>query len=130
MEHRLKHKEVPVVREHLLEKQGGLCPLCGAKMSKAANTKNPALDHDHITGIIRDVLCLNCNGMEGKIWNLLRRMKKGEARKVLLNLVAYYERHDKRPHGEVYHPTHKTPAEKRLAANKKARERRARAKAK
>ena len=40
-------------------------------------------------------------------------------------LVAYWRRHEKPQHGGVWHPTHKTPAEKRLALTKKAREKRA-----
>jgi len=122
---KIKTTQVPTVRNTLLLKQKGLCPLCGASMGAAKTKKNPALDHDHTTGIIRDVLCINCNGLEGKIWNLLRRMKKDGAREVLLNLQKYYERHDLRPHGNVIHPTHKTPAEKRAAANRKARLKRA-----
>ena len=125
---KLKHAQIAPARDKLVSQQGGLCPLCGAAMGKAASKKNPALDHDHITGIIRDALCINCNGLEGKIWNLLRRMKRGGAREVLVNLQAYYERHDKRPHGEVIHPTHKTEAEKRLLKNKRARDKRAKAK--
>lgn len=125
---KLKHAQVAPARETLVKQQGGVCPLCNGLMGRAASKKNAALDHDHTTGIIRDALCINCNGLEGKIWNLLRRMKKGGAREVLLNLVEYYERHDKRPHGEVIHPTHKTEAEKRTARNAKARAKRAKAK--
>lgn len=125
---KLKANQVKPARDTLLVKQGGICPLCGGAMGPGSNKKTPALDHDHITGIIRDVLCINCNGLEGKIWNLLRRMKKGGARDVLKNLVAYYERHDNRPHGNVLHPSHKTEAEKRLARNAKARKKRAQTK--
>lgn len=122
---KLKHAQVKPTRDLLVKKQQGVCPLCGGRMSASAKDKNAALDHDHITGIIRDALCINCNGLEGKIWNLLRRMKKGGGREVLVNLLAYYERHDARPHGEIIHPTHKTAAEKRTAANAKARKKRA-----
>ena len=47
----------------------------------------------------------------------------------LFRLLKYYERHQTPQHGGILHPTHKTEAEKRLARNKKARERRAALKA-
>jgi hypothetical protein len=40
-------------------------------------------------------------------------------------IVAYWERHALTPRQEI-HPTHRTPDEKRLARNAKARKRRAR----
>jgi hypothetical protein len=122
---KLKTTQVKSARDILQKKQKNLCPLCGGKLGASAKTKQGCLDHDHTTGIIRDVLCRNCNGIEGKIWNLLRRMKKGGGREVLTNLVAYYERHDTQPHGQIIHPTHKTPAEKRAETNAKARKKRA-----
>jgi len=92
--------------------------------------KQPVLDHDHGNGHIRDVICRNCNGMEGKVFNLARRAKNNLTEKQWLErLLAYYVRHETPQHGGYMHPTHKTEAEKRLARNKKSRERRAKLKA-
>jgi hypothetical protein len=95
---------------------------------KGTRGKKPALDHDHETGYIRDVLCLNCNGMEGKVFNRARRANKGGELEWLKNLVSYLERHSTPQHGGYIHPTYKTEEEKRLARNKRARQKRARAK--
>lgn len=45
--------------DHLLERQGGLCAIC--RMTPAAH-----VDHDHATGIVRELLCFNCNGGLGQ----------------------------------------------------------------
>jgi len=125
---RLKTTEVAPARDILLKKQLRICPLCKGKMGPKG--KNPALDHDHNTGFIRDVLCLNCNGIEGRVFNLARRAKNGMTEvEWLVNLLTYYERHRVPQHGGLLHPTHKTEAEKRLARNRKARLRRAKIKA-
>lgn len=43
----------------LLEKQGGVCAICAGP-----NPKH--LDHDHVTGAIRGILCVNGNHGLGK----------------------------------------------------------------
>lgn len=121
---KLKVKEVGPARDILLKTQAGLCPLCEGKMG--LGKKQPVLDHDHSTGFLRDVLCRNCNGIEGKVFNLARRAKHNlTVEQWLSNLLAYYDTHKSPKHGGVLHPTHKTEAEKKLARNKKARLRRA-----
>ena len=121
---RLKTMQLAASRAAILKEQKHICPLC--KGSMKAGQKKPALDHDHITGYIRDVLCLNCNQFEGKTFNGARRSKgKLTEREWLANLLTYWERHDTPQHGGWYHPTHKTPEEKRLATNAKARAKRA-----
>jgi hypothetical protein len=125
---RLTASKIAPARDALLRKQKRRCPLCDGVMG--GKGKQPVLDHDHQTGYIRDVLCRNCNGMEGKVFNLARRAKnKFTEKEWLERLLAYYERHETPQHGGYLHPTHKTEAEKRLARNKKARERRAKLKA-
>jgi hypothetical protein len=46
-----------------LAKQGNVCKICGLK---CISGKRLAVDHDHKTGKIRDLLCSNCNGGLGK----------------------------------------------------------------
>lgn len=68
---------------------------------------------------------MNCNGIEGKLFNLVRRMGKHMTpEQALYNVIAYWERHSTPQHGGVFHPKHKTEEEKRLARNAKARARR------
>jgi hypothetical protein len=43
----------------MLEVQGGLCAVC-----KAAPAVH--VDHDHVTGAVRALLCFNCNGGLGQ----------------------------------------------------------------
>lgn len=125
---RLTLAQVVPVRSALLQKQGFKCPLCEGSMRSTAK-KSPALDHDHQTGFVRDVLCINCNGIEGKVFNLIRRAKGDlEPLQWLQNFMDYHERHKTPQHGGILHHTHKTPEEKREAANKKARAKRAAAK--
>lgn len=120
---RMKTKDIAPVRTLLAKKQGNKCVLCDVKMIGA---KKPALDHCHTGGHIRDVLCVNCNGIEGKIFNLARRSGI-KPEDWLARLLDYYRRHATSQHGLV-HPTYKTDEEKRIERNRKARVRRAAAK--
>ena len=43
--------------EMKLAEQGGVCAVCGAAPEKA----RLAVDHDHATGGVRDLLCFHCN---------------------------------------------------------------------
>lgn len=133
---RIKHAEIPVIREQIKAAQGNSCAICGVSFTDAKLVKGKlvpkyvaTLDHDHDTGHIRGVLCNSCNGMDGKIKNRANRAKRGmtiiEWLEALLN---YWKKHEK-PNTPLIHPTHKTDDEKRLLRNKKARQRRARAKA-
>jgi hypothetical protein len=123
---RLKASEVAAVRALLVKTQNRKCPLCNGVLGAA---KTPALDHDHTTGYIRDALCINCNGIEGKVFNLARRARgKDTELNWLSRLVEYLARHQTPQHGGILHHTHKTDAEKRLAINKKARLKRAKLK--
>lgn len=40
-----------------LAAQGGLCAICKQPMTEKIN-----VDHDHVTGEVRDLLCSGCNG--------------------------------------------------------------------
>jgi hypothetical protein len=45
--------------ERLIEKQGGACAICG-------RPDPDHVDHDHVSGKVRGVLCFNCNGGLGQ----------------------------------------------------------------
>lgn len=122
---KLKHREVAGVRDDILQEQGHKCAICTMDLSNDA----AVLDHCHTTGAIRGVLCRNCNGIEGKVHNLARRAKrKWTPTWWLQRLIRYWAIHATDQSG-LMHPTHKTAQEKRIRANKLARERRAAKKA-
>lgn len=96
------------------------CALCRISL-RGFDSADICLDHCHVTGNIRGVLCRNCNGCEGKVFNLARRCKRDATPYWwLTQLVRYWKEHLESPSG-VYHPTHKTSDEKRLLRNKRAR---------
>lgn len=112
----------------LLKQQGYKCPLCGGSL-RATSNKDAVLDHDHKHGHVRDALCRNCNGIEGRVFSLARRAKHELTElEWIENLVAYLTRHQTAQHGLVHH-THKTADELRLARNAKARKRAAKLRA-
>lgn len=51
----------------MLDKQGRQCMICGRTPEE--NGKALAVDHNHKTGIVRDLLCNNCNACLGFIEN-------------------------------------------------------------
>lgn len=119
---RLKPKDIPLLRDKLAKEQGGKCWICQIELSKVV----PTLDHSHQTGFCRSTLCQNCNGLEGRVFNLARRGKRQRTEMDFVkSIVAYWEYHAQNPRAEI-HPSHRTPEEKRIARNKKARERRKR----
>lgn len=120
---KVKQTQLKAVRADFLAKQGGRCGMC----LQVINADQAVMDHDHKTGFLREVLCRNCNGIEGKIKNLAARGKRQyDESWFLQRVLAYWEKHDDEvpDHGLVY-PTHKTADEKRLRANALARKRRA-----
>lgn len=121
---RIKHSEIPIVKRALIIKQAGRCALCPT----AITITTACLDHDHTSGLIRGALCRNCNGIEGKIRNLVTRARRNLAHKDWLGkLILYWIKYET-DHTGLYHPLHKTEDEKRERTNKKAREKRAAAK--
>ncbi|OYV96183.1 MAG: hypothetical protein B7Z62_08725 [Deltaproteobacteria bacterium 37-65-8] len=48
----------------IMKSQGGTCKICKAP-SKIKGTRRLAIDHDHNTGKVRGLLCLQCNVMIG-----------------------------------------------------------------
>jgi hypothetical protein len=51
--------------QEMLREQGGVCAICAqperAPDKASGKTKDLAIDHDHVTGAIRALLCSNCN---------------------------------------------------------------------
>lgn len=45
------------------EKQSGKCAICS---NEATGIHSLAVDHDHVTGVVRDLLCGNCNNGLGR----------------------------------------------------------------
>lgn len=99
----LKSSEIASVRATILKEQGYRCPLCGKEITEKDKI---TLDHQHKVrksdpngvdgnGQIRGVLCLECNALEGKIYNactrFLHQPTKEQRIQFLLNLVAYYQ---------------------------------------
>ncbi len=128
MSRRITKAEVPAVRQRLLIQQKNQCALCGVNMQKKGLVKGvikslyrACLDHCHVGGQIRGILCNNCNGIEGKIFNLARRARRnGTEIQFLAKLTRYWHHHKTNQTGLV-HPDHLTSEETRLARNKKAR---------
>lgn len=119
---RLKTTQIAEYKKKILTDQGGRCGLCEIDLSTMP-TRDICLDHDHKAGHVRAALCRNCNGIEGKIYNLANRGKRRHSVPRFVELLLeYWSRHD--PEGRtdlVYHPNHRTDDEKRVERNRKAR---------
>ena len=66
------------VFDELLAKQNGRCALCCAPMDK------PCIDHDHVTGSMRELLCHKCNRGLGHF---------NDDPSLLRSAIAYLEKH-------------------------------------
>lgn len=115
---RLKAKDIPVWRQQLYDEQLGIDPITKERIGY------PCLDHDHVTGRVRQVLDRDTNAFEGKVFNAWRRYlrHKGVTLETALSgLLAYY-RVDYS--GNPLHPSHRSSEEKRILRNKRAKRRR------
>lgn len=70
--------------DHLLKLQRGRCAICGVERATH-------VDHDHATGVVRQLLCFNCNGGLGQF---------RDDPAVLRAAADYVERHRARQAGE------------------------------
>lgn len=81
----MKYKEITSsklteIRNQLLSQQQQKCRICQRQITEETGY---AVDHQHCTkseelgvngaGLIRGVLCRNCNALEGKFWNASKR---------------------------------------------------------
>ena len=62
----------------LVSAQGGVCAICGKEAPEH-------VDHSHDNGVVRGVLCFNCNGGLGQFKDSIES---------LLNAMAYLRTHD------------------------------------
>jgi len=108
---RLKAKEVKAYRQKLLKEQEHECPLCQTIIKSGQDT----LDHCHVSGRTRMVLCRNCNQIEGRVLSWIKK-NYGDNTQWLLNLAEYWctDYRDK-----PLHPNHKTDIEKKIMKLKK-----------
>ncbi len=98
----LKDKDKAPLRAKLLLEQGGLCLVCSRE------PKTAVLDHSHKkrvkgTGLIRGVLCSNCNVFIAKSENNCGRynISQEELPEILRSMADYLER----PHLPMIHPS-------------------------
>ena len=120
---RLTAAQVKLVRVRLAAEQGNRCSICGGQFGTKAPL-DPVLDHDHQTGAVRGVLHRGCNSLLGKVENNVGRYGVRDVFAFCSGLSGYLRKHLTNITGYL-HPTHKTPEEKRLARNAKARKTRA-----
>jgi hypothetical protein len=81
--------------EAMLAEQGGVCAVCG-------KSDPEHVDHDHKTGVVRGMLCFNCNQALGNVRDsaaVLERLQDYLLGGADLDLVRYVEI---RPRGVVY----------------------------
>lgn len=73
---------------------GNRCQACGKDFD--SNTKHIHIDHDHETGKIRGMICLNCNSAEG-------HLKTAENAWLMYQYMARHENADFQPEEIVFH---------------------------
>lgn len=120
----LKATDVKTIRNEILKEQNYICPLCHKRITESDRI---TLDHQHKNkksdingfnnnGLVRGVLCSDCNCSEGKIWNSTKRFQKAATAQDriewLRNLISYYEK-------EPYPYIHPTEVEKAKTLSKK-----------
>lgn len=117
------------MKEFIINKrQNGKCPLCHRPLTVIEG----CMDHDHVTGRVRGILCRGCNGAEGKIKGAITRYGGGRSTDMVMflrNLADYLEYYREHPNKFLYH-LHRTPDEKRILRNTRARKKRAASKGK
>lgn len=120
----LKTNEIQITRETILQEQCGLCVLCECEITEETGY---SLDHQHKrksdeigvdgAGLVRGVLCRNCNVWEGKIWNNTGRYRQPKSVQeridMLHKLMKYYEKENYK----LVHPSEKIPEKTISKAN-------------
>ena len=62
----------------LLKEQGGVCSICQVEETSTYRSKirRLAIDHSHSTGLVRGLLCFNCNLGIGKFKESIDNLKR------------------------------------------------------
>jgi hypothetical protein len=69
--------------ENILKSQNGVCAICKSSDSKTKGIGRFCVDHDHLTGEIRGLLCASCNRGIGLL---------GDKVELLKNAIKYLEK--------------------------------------
>lgn len=120
---RITKAEIPAITKELMKAQKNMCPICGQSLL-IVEAKNRVLDHCHDKGYVRAVLHRGCNGMEGKIKNLMKTWGRSGASELTMiqgleNLAAFWRQH-LTAQTEYIHPSHLTGPQRMAIANKEA----------
>jgi hypothetical protein len=67
----------------LLERQGGSCAICHTTDWGNGRSGRPNIDHDHVTGKVRGLLCWNCNVAIGHF---------GDSKQTLVAALSYLDK--------------------------------------
>lgn len=72
LHYRKKYNITLIQYEQMFEAQGGVCAICGKPPGKHALH----VDHNHVTGKVRGLLCFSCNGALGWFEKLAEKIRK------------------------------------------------------
>jgi hypothetical protein len=75
---RNKYGITPERVAEMLKDQGGTCAICGSSDPKAGH-KSFSVDHDHDTGLVRGMLCFQCNVGLGNFGHSIEALEKAVA---------------------------------------------------
>lgn len=81
---RIKYGLTPEAYDAILQVQNGVCAICGGLNPGKTADHSLAVDHSHVSGKIRGLLCIKCNAGLGSFDDNIERMKKA---------IAYLELH-------------------------------------